>query len=130
MDFDFAEVLLQVMERNASDLHLTAGSPPMIRHHGRLHALDYPHLTPQLTREVIYSILTNDQRQRLETDWQIDLAYSIPGKARFRVNAYMQRAALSAAFRLIPHEMPEARPRSGCRRCSRSSPRSRAASCS
>ena len=107
MDFDFAEVLLQVMERNASDLHLTAGSPPMIRHHGRLHALDYPHLTPQLTREVIYSILTNDQRQRLETDWQIDLAYSIPGKARFRVNAYFQRAALSAAFRLIPHEMPK-----------------------
>ena len=43
MDFDFAEVLLQVMERNASDLHLTAGSPPMIRHHGQLHALDYPH---------------------------------------------------------------------------------------
>src|SRR5215213_10256480 len=107
MEFDFAEVLLQVMERNASDLHLTAGSPPMIRHHGKLHALDYPHLTPQLTREVIYSILTNEQRQRLETDWQIDLAYSIPGKARFRVNAYMQRAALSAAFRLIPHEMPK-----------------------
>src|ERR671916_43402 len=107
MEFDFAEVLLQVMERNASDLHLTAGSPPMIRHHGKLHALDYPRLTPQVTREVIYSILTNDQRQRLETDWQIDLAYSIPGKARFRVNAYFQRAALSAAFRLIPHDMPK-----------------------
>jgi twitching motility protein PilT len=72
-----------------------------------LHALDYPHLTPQPTREVVYSILTNEQRQRLETDWQIDLAYSIPGKARFRVNAYFQRAALSAAFRLIPHEMPK-----------------------
>ena len=93
MEFDFAEVLLQVMERNASDLHLTAGSPPMIRHHGRLHALDYPRLTPQMTREVIYSILTNDQRQRLENDWQIDLAY-------------FQRAAISAALRLIPHEMP------------------------
>jgi twitching motility protein PilT len=107
MEFDFAEVLLQVMERNASDLHLTAGSPPMIRHHGRLHALDYPRLTPQTTREVIYSILTNDQRQRLETDWQIDLAYSIPGRARFRVNAYFQRAALSAALRLIPQDMPQ-----------------------
>jgi twitching motility protein PilT len=106
MEFDFAEVLLQVMERKASDLHLTAGSPPMIRTHGKLNALDYPALTPQTTREVIYSILTNDQRQRLETDWQIDLAYSIPGKARFRVNAYFQRAALSAAFRLIPRDMP------------------------
>ena len=109
MEFDFADVLIQVMERNASDLHLTSGSPPMIRQHGRLHALDYPVLTPQMTREVIYSILTNDQRQRLETEWQIDLAYSIPGKARFRVNAYFQRASLSAAFRLIPSEMPRLR---------------------
>ena len=107
MEFDFADVLMQVMEREASDLHLTAGSPPMIRHHGRLHALDYPVLTPQTTREVIYSILTNDQRQRLETEWQLDLAYSIPGKARFRVNAYFQRASLSAAFRLIPQTMPK-----------------------
>jgi twitching motility protein PilT len=106
MELDFAEVLLQVMERNASDLHLTAGSPPMIRQHGKLHALDYPLLTPQTTREVVYSILTNDQRQKLETDWQIDLAYSIPGRARFRVNAYFQRAALSAALRLIPHDIP------------------------
>jgi twitching motility protein PilT len=109
MEFDFADVLLQVMERNASDLHLTAGSPPMIRQHGKLHALDYPVLTPQMTREVVYSILTNDQRQRLETDWQIDFAYSIPGKARFRVNSYFQRASLSAAFRLIPSEMPKLR---------------------
>jgi twitching motility protein PilT len=109
MDFDFSEVLLTVMERNASDLHLTAGSPPMIRQHGKLHALDYPALTPQQTREVVYSILTNDQRQRLETDWQIDFAYSIPGKARFRVNSYMQRASLSAAFRLIPSDMPALR---------------------
>jgi twitching motility protein PilT len=106
MEFDFADVLIQVMERNASDLHLTAGAPPMIRYHGKLHALDFPRLTPQLCREVIYSILTNEQRQRLETDWQIDFAYSIPGRARFRVNAYFQRASISAAFRLIPHEMP------------------------
>src|ERR687894_1494326 len=106
MEFDFADVLLQVMERKASDLHLTAGSPPMIRHHGRLHALDYPVLDAVTVREIVYSILTNDQRQRLETDWQIDLAYSIPGRARFRVNAYFQRASIGAAFRLIPQEMP------------------------
>ncbi len=102
MEFDFAEVLIQVMEQDASDLHLTAGSPPMIRKHGGLKPLDYPPLTPQVVREVIYSVLTNDQRQRLETDWQIDFAYSIPGKARFRVNAYFQRASIGAAFRLIP----------------------------
>src|SRR5215218_5615784 len=106
MDFDFAEVLLTVMERGASDLHLTSGSPPMIRERGQLLPLDYPTLTPQVVREVVYSILSNDQRQKLETDWQIDLAYSIPGKARFRVNAYFQRASIGAAFRLIPSEMP------------------------
>ena len=106
MDFDFADVLIEMMERGASDLHLTAGSPPVIRQRGRLSALDYPELDPATVREVIYSILTNDQRQRLETDWQVDLAYSIPGRARFRVNAYFQRASLAAAFRLIPQEMP------------------------
>ena len=106
-EFDFAQVLLEVLERGASDLHLTAGSPPMVRVSGKLVALDYPKLSPQLTREVVYSILTNDQRQKLETDWQIDLAYSIPGKARFRVNAFFQRASISAALRLIPHTMPK-----------------------
>ena len=107
MELDFAEILLEVMRRNASDLHMTAGAPPMIRERGQLHPMeDYAPLTPQIVREIVYSILTNDQRQRLETDWQIDLAYSIPGKARFRVNAYFQRASMGAAFRLIPQEMP------------------------
>jgi twitching motility protein PilT len=101
--FDFADLLLDVLERRASDLHLTAGSQPMIRVRGRLVALEeYPKLMPSDTREVIYGILTNDQRQRLETDWQIDFAYSVPGHARFRVNAYFQRSAIGAAFRLIP----------------------------
>jgi twitching motility protein PilT len=106
MNFDFADVLLEVLDKKASDLHLTAGSPPMVRIRGALQPLDYPVLTPQDVRETIYSILTNDQRQKLETEWQIDLAYAIPGKARFRVNAYFQRAALGAAMRLIPQEMP------------------------
>jgi twitching motility protein PilT len=105
--FDFADVLLDVLNLKASDLHLTAGSPPMVREKGRLRALDYPVMTSQMTRETIYSILTNDQRKRLENDWQIDFAYSIPGQGRFRVNAYFQRASLGAAFRLIPNEMPE-----------------------
>jgi twitching motility protein PilT len=101
--FDFADLLLDVLDRRASDLHLTAGSQPMIRVRGRLVALEeYPKLMPADTREIVYGILTNDQRQRLETDWQIDFAYAIPGKARFRVNAYFQRQSLGAAFRLIP----------------------------
>jgi twitching motility protein PilT len=101
--FDFADLLIDVLERRASDLHLTAGSQPMIRVRGRLVALEeYPKLMPADTREIVYGILTNDQRQRLETDWQIDFAYAIPGRARFRVNAYFQRSSLGAAFRLIP----------------------------
>ncbi len=103
MDIDFADVLMQTLERKASDLHITVGRPPMIRVRGRLTPLDgFPSLSGTDTREIIYSILSNDQRQRLETDWQIDFAYAIPGTARFRVNAYFQRASLGAAFRLIP----------------------------
>jgi twitching motility protein PilT len=101
--FDFADLLLDVIARNASDLHLTAGAPPMVRVRGRLAPLEgYPRLSTTDTREIVYSILTNDQRQKFENDWQLDFAYSVPGHARFRVNAYMQRAAIGAAFRLIP----------------------------
>jgi twitching motility protein PilT len=106
MNFDFADLLLETISRKASDLHLSAGARPTVRVRGRLIQLDeYPVLTPVETREVVYSVLTNDQRQRLETDWQIDFAYSIPDRARFRVNAYFQRGAIGAAFRLIPAEL-------------------------
>ena len=106
MDLDFADLLMEVISRRASDLHVTAGAAPSVRVRGRLTPVDgYPKLTPADTREIIYSILTNDQRQRLETDWQLDFAYSIPGVARFRVNAYFQRSALGAAFRVIPAEI-------------------------
>ena len=64
-----------------------------------------PQLTPTDTREIVYSILSNAQRQKLETNWQLDLAYQVPGTARFRVNAYFQRSSLGAAFRLIPFEI-------------------------
>jgi twitching motility protein PilT len=106
MEIDFAEVLLEVVSRRASDLHITAGAPPMIRVRGRLTPLEgYPAMTPTDTREIVYSILSNAQRQRLENNWQIDFAYQIPGTARFRVNAYFQRSAMAAAFRLIPFEV-------------------------
>jgi twitching motility protein PilT len=106
MNLDFSEVLLEVIDRRASDLHLTAGAPPMLRVRGRLAPMEgYPALTPTDTREIVYSILSNAQRQKFENNWQLDLAYQIPGKARFRVNAYFQRSAIGAAFRLIPFEV-------------------------
>src|ERR1035438_5065344 len=105
MDIDFADLLMEVVNRRASDLHLTSGAHPTVRVRGRLTPLeDYPKLSSTDTREIVYSILTGDQRQRLETNWQLDFAYSIPGHARFRVNAYYQRGAIGAAFRLRSEE--------------------------
>ncbi len=106
MDLDFAEVLLEVIDRRASDLHITAGAPPTVRVRGRLTPIDgYPVLTTTDTREIVYSILSNAQRQKFENNWQLDFAYQIPGRARFRVNAYFQRSAVGAAFRLIPFDV-------------------------
>ena len=105
MNFDFSDILIEVVKQKASDLHLTAGAAPMIRKKGSLVPLEgMPKLTPTDTREIIYAILNSSQRQRLETDWQIDFAYSVPGHGRFRVNSYFQRGTLGAAFRLIPSE--------------------------
>jgi twitching motility protein PilT len=106
LELDFAQVLLEVIDRRASDLHITAGAPPMVRVRGRLTALEgFPELSGIETREIVYSILSNSQRQKFENNWQLDFAYQIPGTARFRVNAYFQRSAVSAAFRLIPFEV-------------------------
>src|ERR1700710_2102301 len=106
MNFDFADILLEVIDAGASDLHLTVGAPPMVRERGRLRPLDYPKLSSTDTREIVYSILNNDQRKRLENEWQIDLSYSVPGRARFRVNAYFQRASIGAVLRTIPQDIP------------------------
>jgi twitching motility protein PilT len=105
MNFDFSQILIEVVRQKASDLHLTSGSPPMLRKRGQLVPMEgLQNLTPTDTREIIYTILNSSQRQRLETDWQLDFAYSVPGQGRFRVNAYFQRGSLGAAFRLIPDE--------------------------
>src|SRR5690348_1386308 len=105
MNFDFADILLKVVEHKASDLHITSGAPPTIRVRGSLVPLEgMPSLTPTDTREIIYAILSSSQRQTLETDWQLDFAYSVPGVGRFRVNTFFQRGTLGAAFRLIPSE--------------------------
>jgi twitching motility protein PilT len=68
---------------------------------------DFERLTQQDTREIVYSILNDSQRKRFENERQLDLAYSIPGLARFRVNVFFQRGAISAAFRLIPSEIQD-----------------------
>ncbi len=96
-------LLDEVLKQDASDLHLTAGAAPMLRIHGSLRPLPgFPHLGPEQVQQIVYAILTQRQRERLEEELELDLSYSLPGRARFRVNVYFQRDAVGAAFRLIP----------------------------
>jgi len=100
------ELLEIVLERGASDLHLTVGAPPTIRLHGDLIRLEgYPILSPRGLQGMIYAILPQKMRERLEQELELDMSYALPGKARFRVNVYFQRDSIGAAFRLIPYEI-------------------------
>ena len=103
---EITDVLLEVMERGASDLHLVAGAPPVVRVNGTLEPLDHAELDSADTRELIYSILSQEQRQRLENELELDFSYSVRGRGRFRVNAFSQRNSLGASFRLVPVEIP------------------------
>src|SRR6185312_3099155 len=100
------DLLEQMVARNASDLHVAVGAHPVVRVRGKLEPLqEIPPLTPEVTQQLLYRILSTEQQKHLEINRQIDLAHSIPGLARFRVNVYWQREALGAAFRLIPTEI-------------------------
>jgi twitching motility protein PilT len=98
-------LLKTTVERGATDLHITTNSAPQIRIDGVLRGLDYPALSPSETKQMIYSILTDNQKHRLEEDLEIDFSFGIKSLARFRCNVFHQRGALGAAFRLIPHEI-------------------------
>jgi twitching motility protein PilT len=105
-DIELNSVLEQTLETGASDLHLTVSSPPLLRIHGELVPLqDVEALQPAMLHRVLYAILTQQQRERFEEELELDFAYSLPGKARFRVNLYRQRESLGAAFRRIPYEI-------------------------
>jgi twitching motility protein PilT len=98
-----AEFLIAVIESDGSDLHITAGLPPMIRVHGELKPLKgYRKLFAKDLQEIVYSMLTQKQRERFEENLELDVSYSLPGKARFRVNVFQQRDAVGAVMRLIP----------------------------
>jgi len=100
------ELVGQMKSLDASDLHLTPGSMPMVRCRGELVALNgYEPLTADTTRNLIYQILSTEQQKILETRRSIDMAYSVPRIARFRVNAFFQRNSLGAALRMIPSEI-------------------------
>jgi twitching motility protein PilT len=100
------ELLERMVEANASDLHVTTGTPPAVRVRGEVERLEgFDALTGEETQQLLYRILSSEQQKHLELNRQLDFSYSIPGLARFRVNTYFQRESIGAAFRLIPTEL-------------------------
>ncbi|MEX1357022.1 MAG: type IV pilus twitching motility protein PilT [Gaiellaceae bacterium] len=101
-----AQLLEQMVALDASDLHLTVGTPPAIRVRGEVKRLDeFEPLDGDLTRQLLYQVMNTEQQKRFEVNRQLDFSHSLPGLARFRVNVYMQKESVGAAFRLIPAEL-------------------------
>jgi twitching motility protein PilT len=100
------ELLAEMLDMGASDLHLTAGSPPQVRIDGSLRKLDgFGRLMPPELRTMVYSILTSQQREQLEERLELDCSHSLAGRARFRVNVYQQRGSVGAVLRAIPNSI-------------------------
>lgn len=104
--FVLNDLLNLVIENGASDLHITVGSPPVIRVDGELVQTDLDVLTPMDTRSLIYNMLTAEQQKEFEEKLELDISYSVHGFGRFRVNVYKQRGCIGSAFRVIPTRIP------------------------
>lgn len=100
------ELLKVTVERNASDLHLAVGLPPMLRVSGRLVPTEYPRLMPDDTKRLIYSILNDKQKEKFEKTWELDCSHGVRGFGRFRVNVFKQRGVVGASLRAIPSTVP------------------------
>jgi twitching motility protein PilT len=105
-EFHVNQLLAELMDMSGSDLHLTAGSPPQVRVHGDLKALEqYGPMKPATLRRLLYGILTEKQREKLEETLELDGSHPVPRKGRFRVNVFFQRDSIGAVFRAIPSEI-------------------------
>lgn len=102
---NFYQLLQTMIEKGASDLHITTGSPPQIRVDGHLVPLNLPVLTPAETKQLVYSVLTDAQKHRFEEENELDLSFGLKGLSRFRANIFMQRGAVAAAIRTIPFKI-------------------------
>ena len=100
------DLLERVLDLGGSDLHLSAGAHPSVRVHGELKALtEFPLMNGSEIRRMVYAVLTQKQRERFETDLELDTSHSIPGRCRFRVNVFQQRDSVGAVMRTIPYEI-------------------------
>jgi twitching motility protein PilT len=105
---DLSELLKYSVQYGASDLHLTIGRPPMVRISGQLIPSGYEtELTPDETRALVYSVLTDDQKAKFEEEHELDFSIGIPGVSRFRVNVFMQRGCVAGVFRTIGENIPQ-----------------------
>ena len=103
---DIDELLHKAVQRKASDVHITAGLPPVFRIDGRLIPSDEDRITPALSQKVIYTMLTDTQKQSFETNFELDFSYGVAGLGRFRVNIFLQRGSIGAVMRSIPSKIP------------------------
>jgi twitching motility protein PilT len=104
-DTTLHQLLKQMVEMGASDLHLTTSSPPMVRLDGRLIPLPYPPMTVSETKQLSYSVLTDSQKHRFEESLELDFSFGVKGLARFRANNFMQRGAVAGVYRQIPYQI-------------------------
>lgn len=102
---DITELLSFSVEHKASDLHLSAGVPPMIRVDGDVRKINVPALDHKQVHQLVYDIMNDKQRKEYEENWEADFSFEIPNLARFRVNAFVQNRGASAVFRTIPSEV-------------------------
>ena len=99
------QLLKAMVEKGASDLHITTGSPPQLRIDGKLVPLKTNPLTPVETKQLCYSILTDAQKHRFEEETELDLSFGVKSLSRFRANVFLQRGAVAGAFRTIPFKI-------------------------
>ncbi|WP_428897299.1 twitching motility protein PilT [Parelusimicrobium proximum] len=98
------ELFKLMKEKKASDLHLTVGTPPILRINGKLYKTPFEVLTPEKAQAIIYSIMTDEQKQRFEADQELDFAFSVKSYGRMRMNVFRQKNSVGAAIRAIPYE--------------------------
>jgi twitching motility protein PilT len=100
------ELLKEVIDNGASDLHMSVGQPPVIRVNGGLLRTAHPPLSKEDCQNLIFTMLNNEQRRTLEQNWEIDFAYGLKGIGRFRVNVYRERGNYAAALRTVNSTVP------------------------
>ena len=99
------QLLKAMIEKGASDLHLTTGTPPQLRLDGKLCPLKMPPMSPQETKQLCYSVLTDAQKHKFEETNELDLSFSVQKLSRFRGNVFVQRGNVAGAFRAIPFKI-------------------------